>query len=305
MDLVIMAAGMGSRFGGLKQVEPINEQGEFILDYSVYDAIKAGFDRIVFIIKEENLDLFRSTVGKRIESKIKVEYVFQDINNRPDVVDIPSSRVKPLGTAHAIYCLQGIVSDKFAVINADDFYGRDAFKVAHDFLAKQKDNKNFGTVNYNLADTLSEFGAAKRGVCDVDENGYIVNIIESEVERVGVNQISCKPLSGASSFVVDDNKPVSMNMLALNSVVLEYLNDNFADFLLANKDNLEKCEYLIPDVIAEMVDAELVNFCSIKTTAKWKGVTYKEDKADLVNYIKQETLNGVYPELLWGNENCK
>lgn len=299
MDLVIMAAGMGSRFGGLKQVEPINKQGEFILDYSVYDAIEAGFDRVIFIIKEENLDLFRNTVGKRIESKIDVKYVFQDINNRPNVVDIPKDRVKPLGTAHAVYCLQGVVSDKFAVLNADDFYGRDAFKVVHDFLAKQKDNKHFGTVNYNVADTLSEYGAAKRGVCVVDENDLITNIIESEVERMENGVIEARPLSNAPSFDIEDDMPVSMNLLALNSSIFPYLNENFPKFLVENKDNLAKCEYLLPDVIAEMVDAGLVDFNSIKTTAKWKGVTYKEDKEDLVNFIQEETDAGVYPEKLW------
>ena len=217
MDLVIMAAGMGSRFGGLKQVEPVNDDGEFILDYSVYDAIQAGFDRVIFVIKEENYDLFRNTVGKRIENKIEVKYVFQDINNRPKVVDIPESRVKPLGTAHVIYCLQGVVSDKFVVLNADDFYGRDAFVVAHEFLETKGDAKHYGTVNYRVADTLSEFGAAKRGVCEV-ENGVVKSIIESEVERVN-GIIEARPLSGAEKFNVSDDMPVSMNMLCLNSSI--------------------------------------------------------------------------------------
>jgi len=206
MDLVIMAAGMGSRFGGLKQVEPVNDDGEFILDYSVYDAIQAGFDRVIFVIKEENYDLFRNTVGKRIENKIDVKYVFQDINNRPKVVDIPESRVKPLGTAHVIYCLQGVVSDKFVVLNADDFYGRDAFVVAHKFLETKGDSMHYGTVNYRVADTLSEFGAAKRGVCKV-ENGIVKSIIESEVERVN-GTIEARPLSGAPKFNVSDDMPV-------------------------------------------------------------------------------------------------
>ena len=297
MDLVIMAAGMGSRFGGLKQVEPVNDDGEFILDYSVYDAIQAGFNRVVFVIKEENYDLFRNTVGKRIENKIEVKYVFQDINNRPNVVDIPESRVKPLGTAHVIYCLKGIVSDKFVVLNADDFYGRDAFVVAHKFLETICDENHYGTVNYRIADTLSEFGAAKRGVCVV-ENGIVKNIIESEVERVN-GEIEARPLSGAQKFNVPDDMPVSMNMLCLNSSIFPYLCERFETFLIENKNNLEKCEYLLPDVIAEMVEKGMIEFCSIKTQAKWKGVTYKADKQELVDFIKNETVKGVYPNKLW------
>ena len=297
MDLVIMAAGMGSRFGGLKQMEPINEDNQFIIDYSIYDAIRAGIDRVVFIIKEENYHAFKETVGNRVEKYIEVEYVFQDINNRPNVENFPKDRVKPLGTAHVIYCLKGIVSDKFVVINADDFYGRDAFVVAHEFLQTKGDEKHYGTVNYRVADTLSEFGAAKRGVCVV-ENGIVKDIIESEVERVdGV--IEARPLSGAPKFNVPDDMLVSMNMLCLNSSIMPYLCQRFESFLIENKNNLEKCEYLLPDVIAEMVEKGMIEFCSIKTQAKWKGVTYKADKQDFVDFIKNETQNGVYPNKLW------
>ncbi|MBQ9790384.1 MAG: nucleotidyltransferase [Clostridia bacterium] len=297
MDLVIMAAGMGSRFGGLKQVEPVNANGEFILDYSIYDAIKAGFDRIVFIIKEENYNLFRETVGKRIEEKIKVEYVFQDMKNIPEGTSVPQDRIKPLGTGHAIYCLNGVVSDKFAIINADDFYGRDAFKVLHDFLAKNDDKTAFGCVVYKIGESLSQNGAAKRGLCMV-EDGEVKRIVESSVDRIdGV--IKAEPLSGEESFVVGDDNPVSMNMFALNSHLFPYLNARFKDFFEENKDNMMKAEYLIPTVITEMMDGGMAKLVSIGTDAKWYGVTYKEDKQELVDYIESQTLLGVYPRELW------
>ncbi len=297
MDLVIMAAGMGSRFGGLKQVEPINQNGEFILDYSIYDAIQAGFDRVVFIIKEENLDLFRETVGKRIESKIKVEYVFQDMKKIPEGAVVPPERLKPLGTGHAIYCLNGVVSDKFAIINADDFYGRDAFKVLHDFLASCDNPKDFGCVVYKIGESLSKNGAAKRGICIV-KDGAIKQIVESSVDTFdGV--IKAEPLSGDAGFDLEFDNPVSMNMFALNSNLFPYLNKRFLDFFEENKDNMMKAEYLIPTVITEMMDKDMANLISISTSAKWYGVTYKEDKQELVDYIESQTQNGVYPRQLW------
>ena len=297
MDLVIMAAGMGSRFGGLKQVEPINDNGEFILDYSIYDAIQAGFERVVFIIKEENYDLFRETVGKRIESKIKVEYVFQDMKKIPEGTSVPAERVKPLGTGHAIYCLNGVVADKFAIINADDFYGRDAFKALYSFMNENNDKTIFGSVVYKIGETLSENGAAKRGLCIV-ENGEVKQIIECSVDKVG-DEIVASPLSGEPEFIVDFSNPVSMNMFALNSHLFPYLNKRFKEFFIENQDGMMTAEYLIPSVITEMMDRNMAKVVSIKTTAKWYGVTYKEDKQALVDYIKSQTYAGVYPKQLW------
>jgi choline kinase len=304
MDLVIMAAGMGSRFGGLKQVEPVNDNGEFIIDYSIYDAIKAGFDRIVFIIKEENLELFRKTVGSRIESKIDVKYVFQDMKNVPEGVVIPESRKKPLGTGHAIYCLNGVVSDKFAIINADDFYGRDAFNVLHDFLASSNEKNAFASVNYKVGETLSDNGSTKRGVCIV-ENGLVSQVIESKIEQEN-GKIVATPLSNCgnsntTSFEITKDNPVSMNMFALKSSLFDYLNPRFKTFLEENKDTIDTCEYLIPTVLGEMMDKKLITLASLSTTAKWHGVTYREDKDKLVDFLKQETERGVYPKSLWKN----
>jgi len=296
MDLVIMAAGMGSRFGGLKQVEPVNENGEFILDYSIYDAIKAGFDRVVFIIKRENYDLFRDTVGARIESKIKVEYVFQDMFNIPEGTTVNPERIKPLGTGHAIYCLNGVVSERFGIINADDFYGRDAFHVLYDYLKNNNDETRFATVGYKAGETLSENGAAKRGVCIV-ENGEISQIIESSIERIN-GTICAKPLSGDPEFTVEEDNPVSMNMLGLNSYLFPYLNEQFVNFLKNNEGSMT-AEYLIPNIICEMMNKNIAKLMCLKTTSKWYGITYKEDKQSLVDYIEDQTKKGVYPRSLW------
>jgi len=296
MDLVIMAAGMGSRFGGLKQIEPVNDNGEFILDYSIYDAIRAGFDRVLFIIKKENLEIFRETVGKRIENKIKVEYVFQEMKNIPVEIEIPAERTKPLGTGHAIYCIKDIVSERFAVINADDFYGRDAFDVLFKFL-KNNNDYNFATVNYKAGETMSDNGSCKRGVCVV-ENGKVKQIVESKLEFEG-EKIKATPLSGDSSFYIEHNTPVSMNILGLNKHLFDGLVPLFSKFLKKLNKDILTAEFLLPDVLAEMMKNDGVDLISLKSSAKWQGITYKEDKEKLVNFLKEQTEKGIYPKNLW------
>ena len=197
ITLVILAAGMGSRFGGLKQIEPMGPNGEFIIDYSVYDAIKAGFNKIVFLIKRENYDLFKETIGARVEPYIKTEYAFQELNNLPLGYTLPSDRVKPLGTAHAVLCCKEKVHENFAMINSDDFYGRDAFIKAYEYLSKvDESSSEYGMIGYKVANTLTENGSVKRGVCNVDNNGYLTNLTESKVERVN-NEIIASPLDGS------------------------------------------------------------------------------------------------------------
>lgn len=296
LTLLIMAAGMGSRFGGLKQIEPFGPSGEFLIDYSIYDAIKAGFNKVVFIIKEENYDIFRETVGSRIEGKIKVEYAFQKIEDIPDGYNIPADRVKPLGTAHAILASKNIINEKFIIINADDFYGRDAFMVASEFL-RNTDSNTYGIIGYNIKNTLTENGSVKRGIC-YTENGYLTKFIESKViEENGV--ITATPLDGRDSFVCSNNDLVSMNMLCFTETLFPYLEKKFIEFLDKNKDDLSSCECLIPDVIQDGIDD---NFCKVKvipTTAKWEGVTYKEDKEKVVEAIRKLIDSGLYPEDLW------
>lgn len=293
--LLIMAAGMGSRFGGLKQIEPVGPNGEFIIDYSIYDAIKAGFNKVVFIIKEENYDIFRETIGKRIEDSINVSYVFQNLDNIPLEYDL-SNRVKPLGTAHAILCSKNVINEKFAVINSDDFYGRDAYNVISNYLKNCSDT-DYSLVGYNVINTLTENGSVKRGVCEAD-NGYLKTIIESKIDKEN-GIIVASPLDGRDSFEMKSDDLVSMNMLGFTSSIFPYLDKKLIEFLEKNKDDLSSCEFLIPDVLQEAIDENYATCKVLSTTAKWEGVTYKEDKDGVVNAIRKLVEDGVYPQNLW------
>lgn len=294
-----MAAGMGSRFGGLKQIEPVDDNGNFIIDYSIYDAIKCGFDRVVFIIKEENYDIFRQTVGKRVEKQIETVYVFQKNDNLPANADIPEDRVKPLGTGHAILCCKDVVKGNFAIINADDFYGYDAFKVLGDFLRESTNPDEYSVVGYMIENTMTENGKVKRGVCKA-KDGYLTHIIESNLGREADGRIIAAPLSGAPAFEVDGKDPVSMNMLGFTAKLFDYLETKFVEFFDINKDNKETCEYLIPDVISELIQENKVQVKVLPTTAVWQGITYKEDKEKLVNELAMLVEKGDYPSNLWG-----
>ena len=296
LTLVLLAAGMGSRFGGLKQVEPIGPNGEFIIDYSIYDAIRAGFTKVVFIIKEENYDLFRETVGKRIEGKIPVEYAFQDINDIPSGVVIPADRTKPWGTAHAVLAAKNAVSGDFVMINSDDFYGYDAFKKIKEFFDSNDDQDCYSMVSFRVLNTMTENGSVKRGVCE-SKDGYLTNIIESSIEKVG-DDIIATPLDGRDSFKVEGNSLVSMNFFGFRNNIFDIISNGIVDFFKENKDNLEKCEYLIPDVVfAEIKKGKKVKV--LETTGKWLGVTYKEDKDFVVSNIKKLIEEGEYPYDLW------
>lgn len=299
ITLVILAAGMGSRFGGLKQIAPLGPNDEFIIDYSVYDAIKAGFTKIVFLIKEENYNIFKETIGSRVEPHIKVEYCFQKNDNLPEGYEIPKERTKPLGTAHAILCCKEKVHEPFMIINADDFYGRDAYLKGADFLKNVIDEKPYpyGMVGYLVKNTITENGSVKRGVCEVD-NGKLLRITESSVERKD-NKIIATPLSGEQAFEVKENDTVSMNMLLFTPSIFNYIEEHFKEFLDENKDNLEKCEYLIPDVLFKTIKDEYATVTVLKTTATWYGVTYKEDSDNVKKALKELVDSGEYPNNLW------
>ena len=296
LTLVILAAGMGSRFGGLKQVEPIGPNGEFIIDYSIYDAIKAGFSKIVFIIKEENYDLFRETIGSRVEKHIPVEYCFQDINNVPEGVVIPSDRVKPWGTAHAVLSCKDKVNGNFVMINSDDFYGRDAFVKIKKFFDENNDLNNYSMVSFRVVNTMTENGSVKRGVCE-SENGLLTNIIESKIEKID-GKIIASPLDGRDKFEVEPNSLVSMNFFGFTNKMFETLERGMVKFFEANKEDLTKCEYLIPDVVFEEINNGK-HVTVLESTDKWLGVTYKEDKDFVVREIKKLVDSGVYPNNLW------
>ena len=302
ITLVILAAGMGSRFGGLKQITPLGPNDEFIIDYSVYDAIYAGFTKIVFLIKEENYGIFKETIGARVESHINVEYCFQKNDNVPLYQEELKDRVKPLGTAHAILCCRDKVHEPFMIINADDFYGRDAFVKGADFLRKANDEKPYpyGMVGYLVKNTITENGSVKRGVCEI-ENGKLKKIVESSIEKEPSGKIIATPLDESlPKFEVQEDDTVSMNMLLFTPSIFDYIDKGFPEFLEKNKDNLEKCEYLIPDVLFSSIQNNYATVEVLKTIATWYGVTYKEDAEGVRKALKGMTDTGEYPEDLWG-----
>ena len=294
MTLLIMAAGMGSRFGGLKQIEPVGPNGEFIIDYSIYDAIKAGFTKIVFIIKEENYKIFKETIGARVEPHIKVEYCFQNTDNLPKGFNYSKDRVKPYGTAHALLCAKDKVHENFAIISADDFFGYDAFKQAGDFLKK---NTDFCVIGYKIGETLSEQGTVKRGVC-MEADGYLTDVIESKATKDN-DIVHCEPLDGSTPYDVKLDNPVSMLMFGLTPALFDELETGLVEFLENNKDNMDTCEYLLPDVLDSMIKNGKIKIKVLPTTAKWLGVTYKEDVDKVKGELKKLHDNGEYPETLW------
>ncbi len=298
MDLVIMAAGMGSRFCGLKQVEPVGPSGEFIIDYSIYDAIKAGIERVVFIIKKENYDLFRNTVGKRIEGKIDVEYVFQEKDSFINDKSLSEVREKPWGTAHAILCCKDIVKNNFIVINADDFYGYEPFKLIKEYMDKvDLTSTNFSMAGYIIKNTLSENGTVKRGLCK-SRDGYLSKLVESVVGYENNKLIAKRLIDDVKVEVLEDDL-VSMNFFGFTPKIFEELEKEIGSFLEVNKDNINNCEYLLPEVVENMIKDNKCNVKVIKTKSKWYGVTYKEDKEFLEKSINKLIDNGEYPKSLW------
>ena len=300
MTLVIMAAGMGSRFGGLKQIEPIDEYGNFIIDYSIYDAIKEGFTKVVFIIKKENYDIFRDTVGARVEKYINVEYAFQELDKLPNGYSVPEGRVKPWGTGHAILCCKDMVHENFAIINSDDFYGRDAFRVIANFLKENKKDSEYAEyamAGYLVKNTLTKNGSVKRGICQV-KDGYLTKLIESKIERTDRGLVA-SPLEGGEDFIVDDNDTVSMNMFGFTPQIFNYLEERFPSFLDEHIEQIDSCEYLIPTIVFEEINAKKARVEVLNTSAVWQGITYREDKEKVVSEIKKLVDAGEYPEGIW------
>jgi len=295
MDLVVLAAGMGSRFGGLKQIQPIDSDDNFIIDYSVYDAIKAGFDRVIFIIKEENLEIFKSTIGNRLEQIVPVEYAFQRLEDVPEGTVIPEGRVKPWGTSHAIYACKDIVSDRFAIINADDFYGSESFEIMADYLRTNNDDQ-FVNAAFYVKNTLSDKGAVKRGVFYM-ENGRVSRLVESEVERRADGQIWATPLGENNWKVIPEDTLVSMNMFGFTGKLMETLERETNIFF--KTANLEKAEFLIPIVVDQMMNDGEIELEVKETPSKWYGITYKEDLEEFKEAIINMKSEGIYPEHLY------
>lgn len=300
--LVVMAAGMGSRYGGLKQIDPIDEYGHIIMDFSIYDAIRAGFEKVVFIIKEENKENFMEAIGNRISKQIEVEYVFQDLKNLPDGFEVPEGRVKPWGTGHAVMSCVGVVDGPFAVINADDYYGSAAFKMAYDYLTTNEDDAfyRYVMVGYQLENTLTENGHVARGVCVTDENGYLLKINErTHIEKRGDDAAYTED-DGQTWTVLPKGSTVSMNMWGFSASMLSELQARFKTFLEENVEkNLLKCEYFLPFVVDELLSEGKATAKVLQSADRWYGVTYKEDKPGVVAAIRALKDSGLYPDRLW------
>lgn len=301
MTLVVLAAGMGSRYGGLKQIDPITEHGEFIIDFSVYDAIKAGFDKVVFIIKREMLDDFKETIGARLSKKIKVEYAFQDMGRFVSEDVIPEGRIKPWGTTHALLCAKDIVTDNFTVINSDDFYGREAFTIMGKHLSSAEDKNgivNASMVGYVLGNTLTENGTVSRGVCKISD-GMLKDIVETT---------KIMPDGETAAYFEEDKKYplsydtiVSMNFWGFTPSIFNLLEESFCEFVnnIPQNPNPMKCECYLPMSVGDSMKAGKSEVKVYSTNAKWYGVTYSEDKEKVVAGLHALIEAGEYPDGLW------
>ena len=300
--LVIMAAGMGSRYGGLKQIDPIDEQGHIIMDFSIFDAKRAGFEKVIFIIKKENEADFKEAIGNRIGKYIDVEYAYQDLHNIPEGFEVPEGRVKPWGTAHAVLSCIDIIDGPFAVINADDYYGRDAFQKIYDFLSTHEDDDKYryAMVGYRLENTLTENGHVARGVCTLDENDYLVKVQErTRIEKKGDGAAYTED-DGVTWISLPVDSVVSMNMWGFSASFLQEIKNGFAAFMKDGlKNNPLKCEYFLPTVVSNLLAENRATVTVLTSQDKWFGVTYKEDKPVVMAAIQNMKDNGIYPEEVW------
>jgi len=295
--LVILAAGIGSRYGGLKQLDTFTEEGDTIMDFSIYDALQAGFGKFVFIIRKNIEDEFKEVFNKKLEGKAEVAYVFQEIENVPEQYQ-NTERTKPWGTGHALLMAKDVVKENFAVINADDFYGKEAFEImAKSLMETDKESYNFNMMSYLLKNTVSDYGFVSRGECKVDVNGYLTSVVEcTHIEKIKSHLIR-KDDNGV--FVpIDQNSIVSMNFWGFTPKYFEFGTKLFEDFLENNQNNL-KAEFFIPLVVNEILKAGTATVEVLQSNAKWFGVTYKEDKEIVQKEIENLKLNKIYPSKLW------
>lgn len=300
--LVIMAAGMGSRYGGLKQIDPVDEQGNKILDFSIYDAIRAGFKRAVFIIKKENEALFRECIGDAVSKHMKVDYVFQDIKDVPEWFKIPDERQKPWGTAHAIYSCRNVIDAPFAVINADDYYGVEAFQVLYDYLVSHHDDDKYryAMVGYRLGNTLTENGSVSRGVCETNEEGFLVEINERTKIIKTENGAAYSEDDGETYTDISVDTPVSMNLWGFYPSIIGELKIALDKFFKEKVEkNPLKAECYIPIEVDNLLKADKATVKVLSSKDKWFGVTYKEDKPFVTASIQALKDAGVYPTNLW------
>ncbi len=298
-SLVIMAAGMGSRYGGLKQIDPIDEQGHIIMDFSIYDAMAVGFDKVIFIIKKANEQAFKESIGNRVSQKIQVEYVYQELDKIPQGFDVPEGREKPFGTGHAILCCKDVLDGPFAVINADDYYGKHAYQAVYDYLMEHQDDEKYryAMVGYALKNTLTEHGYVARGICRTDEQGFLEEIVErTHIEKRGEGAVFTED-DGKSWTEVSADSIVSMNIWGFSSSILQELETGFVKFLQNElPKNPLKAEYYLPMAVGDLLREGKASVRVLTSRDKWHGVTYKEDKEMVVEAIAELKKQGLYPE---------
>ncbi|WP_346936651.1 sugar phosphate nucleotidyltransferase [Clostridium sp.] len=299
--LVIMAAGMGSRYGGLKQIETIDEEGHKIIDFSIYDAIRANFKKIIFIIKKEIEEKFKSKIGDEISKYIQVEYVYQTLDNIPKGYSIPEGREKPWGTGHAVLSCMRAIDGPFAVINSDDYYGQSGFKMIYDYLISIDDSElNYAMVGYNLENTLTDSGGVARGICKVDDNNMLIGITERTYIAKLENGPAYTEDRGKTWTSILESNIVSMNMWGFSSTILKELNNRFEEFLEKQvHENPLKAEYFLPEIIGQLLNERKATVKVLKSRDKWYGITYKADKERVVKEIFNLKQMGVYPKKLW------
>ena len=299
--LIVMAAGIGSRYGGLKQMDPVGPSGEIILDYSIYDALRSGFEHVVFVIRKDIESAFRDRVGKTIEQRCDTKYVIQSIDDVPVGFAVPPNRLKPWGTGHAVFACRNAVHTPFAVINADDFYGRASYQTLSSYLHTSKDNDNYYEycmVGYILKNTLTEHGHVARGVCTVDENAFLVNVREhTHIERVS-GKIKNQESDGTWTDL-QENTIVSLNMWGFTPSLFEELKKRFPRFLKMNRENILKAEYFLPDIIGNLITEGKARAKVLETDERWFGVTYREDRERVKCAIDTLIQSGKYPQDLW------
>ena len=301
--LVVMAAGMGSRYGGLKQIDPVGNHGQLIIDYSIYDAKRAGFDTVVFVIKHEIEDTFKAAIGERLSKVINVKYAYQELTDLPEGYTVPEGRVKPFGTAHAILAARKVVDGPFAVVNADDYYGPEGFKAIYDYLSQNPDQPGcyeFAMVGYHLRSTITENGSVARGVCVEDENNYLVSVTERTCIEKDGDDARFTEDGGQTWTALPGDTIVSLNLWGLTRSFIDEAEKRFPAFLDKTlAENPLKGEYFLPSVISALIEEGKARAKVLRSTDKWYGVTYQADKPVVVAAIAEKTAAGIYPDNLW------
>lgn len=300
--LVVMAAGMGSRYGGLKQIDRIDDEGQIIMDFSAYDAYRAGFEEIIVIVKKENEELFRQVIGDRLSCKMKVKFAFQEITDLPSGFTLPEGRVKPWGTAHAVLACRNLIDGPFAVINADDYYGAEAFRLIYDFLTQKQDAEqyHYAMVGYELGKTVTENGSVSRGVCTANEEGKLIRVTEiTHLEKKNGEIVYTKD-EGKTWSALPADTTVSMNLWGFTASMLREIEQRFPVFLGKGlAENPLKCEYYLPGVVTQLLEEGKADVTVLKSKDQWHGVTHKEDKPLVVAAMQRLKEEGIYPAKLW------